>query len=280
MNERTMLLSVSIVTFQTPWDALESAIRSLLLALEYLETQWESDFAAEIAVVDNSNTPNLTANNLDSLSARLPDSVEKLTLIEGHGNVGYGAAHNLAMRHFSSKYCLFLNPDVELDPHALSAGLQHLRINKDLVALSPSATNATGDKQYLCKQYPSVLDFLLRGFAPRKIKNIFEGRMAAYEMRELPIDQAVSDIPIISGCCILARSSAVDMVGGFDDKYFLYFEDFDLSLRLASIGKLAYLPSMKIRHTGGNAARKGLRHILMFSRSAIRFFNTHGWLWH
>jgi GT2 family glycosyltransferase len=96
-------------------------------------------------------------------------------------------------------------------------------------------------------------------------------------MRDLPEQEPSTDIPIISGCFMLFRTAALRSVGGFDEHYFLYFEDFDLCLRVHAEGTLAYLPSMHIVHLGGNSARKGLRHIVMFARSGLRFYCTHGW---
>ena len=64
---------------------------------------------------------------------------------------------------------------------------------------------------------------------------------------------------------------------GFDKRYFLYFEDFALSVEMAKLGLIYYLPSMKIIHYGGNASRKGFRHILMFISSAVKFYNCYGW---
>jgi GT2 family glycosyltransferase len=79
---------------------------------------------------------------------------------------------------------------------------------------------------------------------------------------------------------MICRSKEVLNAGGFDPHYFLYFEDFDLSLRLKDQGKLVFHPGMKIIHGGGHAARKGISHIIHFVRSALRFFNTHGWKWY
>ena len=67
--------------------------------------------------------------------------------------------------------------------------------------------------------------------------------------------------------------------GGFDPRYFLYFEDFDWSVRLAKTGQLVYLPSFRIVHHGGGAARKGWRHIRWFVQSGTRFYRRHGWRW-
>jgi len=96
-------------------------------------------------------------------------------------------------------------------------------------------------------------------------------------MHDLPEDEASTDIPIVSGCFMLSRTDTLKEINGFDERYFLYFEDFDLSLRMGKLGKLAYLPTMKIIHAGGHAARKGFAHLGMFARSGIRFFNSHGW---
>ena len=147
-----------------------------------------------------------------------------------------------------------------------------------LALVSPAAVNS-GERQYLCKRYPSVLILLLRGFIPAALRAPFARKLAAYEMRDLPQDRPSTNIPITSGCCMLCRGHPLREIGGFDERFFLYFEDFDLSLRLGRLGKLVHVPAMRINHDGGNAAGKGLRHIGMFVRSALRFFNQHGWKW-
>jgi hypothetical protein len=84
---------------------------------------------------------------------------------------------------------------------------------------------------------------------------------------------------MMSGCFMLARRKAVDATGGFDPGYFLYFEDFDWSVRLNRLTGSAYVPAVKIVHHGGGAARKGWRHVALFARSALRFYRKHGWKW-
>ena len=78
---------------------------------------------------------------------------------------------------------------------------------------------------------------------------------------------------------MLLRGAAMRAVGGFDEDYFLYFEDYDLSLRLAREGRLLFDPAVRIVHHGGYAAQKGLHHIRLFVRSGVRFFRRHGWRW-
>jgi hypothetical protein len=78
---------------------------------------------------------------------------------------------------------------------------------------------------------------------------------------------------------MFCRRAPIAEIGGFSESFFLYFEDFDLSLRAAACGELAWVPAVRITHHGGKAARKGWRHVGLFARSAITFFNRHGWKW-
>ena len=84
---------------------------------------------------------------------------------------------------------------------------------------------------------------------------------------------------LASGCCVWVRRALFDRVGGFDERYFLYFEDYDLSLKLTQLGEVAEHSQIRIVHHGGDAARKGVRHIRWFTAGAIRFFNRWGWKW-
>ena len=148
--------------------------------------------------------------------------------------------------------------------------------------VAPFAAGPDGAPQFLCKRYPDVLTLKLRAAAPRFLKRWFAGRLARYELRDIvgaAAERAASGVPLASGCCMLLRREVVERTRGFDPAYFVYFEDYDLSLRLAANGasRIDYLPSMRIVHFGGNAAKKSLKHIRLFAAGAVRFFNRHGW---
>ena len=147
----------------------------------------------------------------------------------------------------------------------------------DCVLLAPVGSGADGTSLYLAKAFPSVWALALRAFAPLWLRRRSRA-VARYELRDQP-SEIVRPVPLVSGCCMWVRRAVYDEVGGFDDSYFLYFEDFDLSLRLKAQGDLAYVSDMKIEHYGGNAARKGPKHIRMFLASSYKFFRTHGWKW-
>jgi GT2 family glycosyltransferase len=76
---------------------------------------------------------------------------------------------------------------------------------------------------------------------------------------------------------MFCRAAALREAGGFDPAFFLYFEDFSLSLELRKLGRLMYVPACRITHYGGQAGRKGLRHVLLFARSAFTFYRQYGW---
>jgi GT2 family glycosyltransferase len=203
-------------------------------------------------------------------------------LISGHGNIGFGAGHNLAFSQTSTTdFHLILNPDVILNPNSIQEAIAFMSAHQDVGLIAPYIIGPDGLQQFLCKRYPSVFDLILRGFAPPVVRQLFHKRLEIYEMRDVcHQDQPVLDIPLISGCFMFFRHNLLKKVGGVANKYFMYFEDYDLSLRLGKISRLAYVPSMRIQHFGGNTANKGWRHIIMFCRSAITFFQEHGWkLW-
>jgi len=269
-------LSISIVVFRSEPQIVRATVTSLLSAIATARQQ-ECLSSASIDLIHNGEETQRFTQLAQSLAELALVAHVQLRVIEGHGNVGYGRGHNLSIVQADSDYHLILNPDVILSPQCLVQGLTFLKDAPSVAAISPAIEDGEGHKQYACKRYPTVLDFLLRGFAPASVKGWFRKRLAWYEMQDLPETSPSLNVPIISGCFMLFRTPVLHKVGGFDERYFLYFEDFDLSLRVHALGLLAYLPDMHIVHLGGNSARKGLRHIGLFARSGLRFYRTHGW---
>lgn len=208
--------------------------------------------------------------------AEVPSAVRLLCCGKGE-NIGFGAGHNLTIDTNDSDFHLVLNPDVELAPDSLDAALEFMSAHPDCGLIAPSVVNAAGKPEYLCKRYPGVFDLLLRGFAPAWLRSVFDRRLARYEMRDVVTDAVIWQPPLVSGCYMLLRSSVLAQLKGFDPNYFLYFEDFDLSLRAGKVTRIAYVPAVRVIHHGGYAARKGWSHIVLFVRSAFKFFNNHGW---
>ena len=275
-------LQVSIVTYRPHMRLLDRCLRRLLLAIEAARADGSVRTVA-IALVDHSANRVVAGSVIRLAQARFKDVRVQLAFLHGHANIGYGAAHNLVLHGSGADYHLVLNPDVELAPDAIAVGVRWLATHPDVGAIAPEVTSGDGEKQeYLCRRFPTVLDLLLRGFAPTFVQRLFRTRLDHYQMRDVigaAPEREVIDIPAMSGACMLVRRSAVDATGGFDPGFFLYFEDYDWTMRLNRVARTAYVPSMRVRHHGGGAARKGVRHIVLFVKSGIRFYRKHGWRW-
>lgn len=282
-------VSVSIVVYRPDMALLDRTLDTLAAASAVLRAS-APGWRTRVVIVDNDDTSDTSdighADGRPDLSprmARLREADIEMQLIAGHGNVGYGRGHNLAIDGIhadASRYHLILNPDVELEEQALVRALEFMEQHPEVGLLSPWIGDEKGHRQYLCRRYPTVFDLFIRGFMPQRIRRLFARRLARYEMRDVLNDtDIVREPPIVSGCFMLFRTDVLKKLGSFDPRYFLYFEDYDLSLRTHDVAEVAYVPAVRVMHYGGGAGRKGAAHIRMFVASAFRFFSRFGWKW-
>jgi GT2 family glycosyltransferase len=275
-------LTVSIVTYRPDLVLLDRTLRTLAVSLVAAREQ-ELMRAANVVLIDNTGTRASAAAVVRLARDIFRDADVTMNYLHGHANIGYGAAHNLVMHGGNTHYHLVLNPDVELAPDALPIAFRFLGEHAEIGALAPASRRVDGTREYVCKRYPTVFDLALRGFAPHALRQLFRKRLDHYEMRDLvdrvAADETISPIPAMSGSFMFVRRKAIEATGGFDPRFFLYFEDFDWSVRLNRVTRTVYVPAVKIVHHGGGAAKKAPRHIGYFVRSAARFFNKHGWKW-
>ena len=258
-------LSVSIVVYELDKPVLDRCLQSLQYSLAYAVLEknlsgWSLD------IVDN-------GKNDESLDAY---ESKNIRIIKNQHNVGYGAAHNQTILQSTSEFHLILNPDVTMDLDYVSNSMGLLTNNADVVLAGPRGVTSDGTEAYLCKRYPSLLVLFIRGLQQEWIYSFFRQKLAQYEYHDLPYSET-SDVELLSGCCMFARTQALKEVGGFDTHFFIYFEDFDLSLRMREVGRVVFLPTSNIIHFGGNSAAKGLHHVRLFVQSATKFFQKHGW---
>ena len=270
-------LSVSMVTYDPDLSILAAALRTLAASLAHAGSLGSLG-AAQVTLVDNGPGDAWAPALRDVIRREIPAPTEARVL-SGQGNVGYGRANNLVLLASRAEFHLVINPDVALEAGAIHEALSFMAANPRVVILAPDARDEAGEPLYLCKRYPSVVDLAVRGFAPSPVKRWFRASLERYEMRDLPRDRPSTAVPLLSGSFMFCRRAPVAEIGGFSDEFFLYFEDFDLSLRAARRGELAWVPSVRITHWGGHAARKGWRHWRLFVASAVKFFNRHGWKW-
>ena len=269
-------LSIGVVCYNSPLNQLQSLISSLENSIKYLRRHNQLP-VIPVFIIDNSNESNLISELCFRENQRLEPLKVELHIIAGHGNIGYGRANNLILQIIDSDFHLILNPDITLEEDALFLAVARMIETEEIKALGPNATDSFGNKQYLCKSYPSVFILLIRGLGLAIFEKFFSDRLSFYENRDLPEDRPTVKKMLLSGCFLLIETRTFKVINGFDERYFLYFEDFDLSIRIGQHGKLIYDPEVRITHSGGNTSSKGLWHVLMFFISGVKFFNTHGW---
>jgi GT2 family glycosyltransferase len=271
-------LSVSIVLHNSSLELLQRTLQSLHRSAEVAQ-QAGCVGKVSVDVVDNSADQAYQRQIVGALAAGPQNEFFQVDYSAQPLNRGFGQGHNSVIESLDSDFHLVLNPDAELADDTLRIGLSCMEGDDSIALLSPRVLGGAGDQEFLCKRYPSVLALLLRGFAPDFVRRWFRKRLDRYEMRDVCSGDRQADVVLASGCFMLVRTAALRAVGGFSDHYFLYFEDFDLSIRLGGQGRLVFNPAMRIVHHGGYAASKGMRHVKYFIQSGITFFNDHGWRW-
>lgn len=260
----------------SPRDALQRTLESLTTAVSLALTAGQLA-SVKLALIDNSQSVS-EATALQQLLEMPELAGLSPHLIQAPDNRGYGAANNLSILHAASDFHLILNPDVVLDEGAISAALAAMHAHPACVLLTPRAVDRSGAVQHVAKDKPGAITLLARALplSPR-LKDLLGNRQ--YELRDMLVNAPTTGRFLAGGCFMFCRTHALQRAGGFDEGYFMYFEDFDLSARLTRAGDVLYCPAVCIVHGGGGAAGKGFRHILWFSRSAGRFFRQHGWRW-
>jgi len=188
-------------------------------------------------------------------------------------NVGYGAGHNIALRKIlkNSEFHFVINPDVYFDPADLEKMIFRCRQNENIGLLMPKVLYPDGSLQYLCKKLPSPVDLILRRLNILNSYNNFN-----YELRFANYDQEMN-IPNLSGCFMLLRVSALTKIGLFDERYFMYAEDMDLTRRIHSEYVTLYYPFVSIVHLYNKESYRNIKLLLIHINSLIKYFFKWGW---
>lgn len=219
-----------------------------------------------VYVVDNASLPEIR-----SVCGEFPE-VEYLP----SRNVGYGACHNIALRRSLSseaRYHLVLNTDVDFNPADLQLLTQYMDRNPEAGCVAPRLVCADGAPQYAARLLPTPLDLFIRRFFPG---GIMKGRRRRYELRMLDGD-GVYSAPFLFGSFMLLRTEALRRHGIFDERFFLYMEDVDLTRRLHRHWRTESVPFMTVRHEHRAESYRSLRMLALHCVSAVRYFTKWGW---
>ncbi|MCX8179207.1 MAG: glycosyltransferase family 2 protein [Candidatus Aenigmarchaeota archaeon] len=191
-------------------------------------------------------------------------------------NIGFGRAHNIAIRKVikKSKYHLVLNPDVFFKDDVLYELKNYMDKNKNVKAVTPKILYPDGKTQFVCKLLPTPVDLILRRFIP--IKSYLEMRNHIYELRFTSYKKEMK-IPVISGCFMFLRNDVLEKTKGFDERFFLYLEDVDLCRRILKFGDIVFYPKVSVFHRFEKGSYKKFKLLIIHIISAIKYFNKWGW---
>ena len=247
-------INVSIVAYRTPFDEIEACINRLR----------QSGHIGDIYIIDNSPDFDNTLASLDTV------------YIHNGKNAGYGTAHNVAIRRSlenGAKYHLVMNSDITFDSNIFDTIVPFLDNHTDIAALMPKAVYPTGEIQRLCRLLPSPADLLCRRTLP---KLLTRKRIYRYEMQRFSYDNIIN-VPFISGCFMMLRCDALRAVGLFDERYFMYMEDVDLSRRLHRQWRTVFFPQTTIIHMYRRSSSISKRMLIIHFINMCRYFNKWGW---
>ena len=223
-------IAVCIINYNTR-DLLRECLHSV-----------RSENADELVVVDSASTD----GSVEMLAVEFPS----IPVIVLEKNVGFGAASNRGIEHCHSEHILLLNADTRMKPGALQSLNNYLAIHEQAAIVGPRILNPDGTLQTSCFHYPTPFHIFLYASGLYQLipqLPILKKRTLQKMSRQSPLP-----VPWILGAALTFRRDQIQLLGGFDERFFMYFEEVDLCYRLSSEGRqIHFLPEAEIIHVGG-----------------------------
>lgn len=251
------MVSVSIVTYNTDNGELESCLNSL-----------SSPLIDIVYIIDNSN---------NEKTQKFCSAYSFVKYIGGE-NVGYGAGHNKALREILKtdiKYHLVLNSDVYFKPDVIDDIVSYMDANEQVGQLQPRMIYPDGRLQYSCRLLPNPLNLFGRRFLPDFLMRKMDERYTlAFDDHRKSFN-----VPYHQGSFMFFRVDALREIGLFDERYFMYPEDIDITRRMHREYLTIYYPDVTIVHAHRQASYKNSRMLKIHIKNMIKYFNKWGWFW-
>ena len=221
----------------------------------------------EIIVVDNASTD----GSPDMVAKEFPE----VTLIRSGENLGFARANNLGIRRASSALLALINSDVIVHPGCFERLTRHLESHSEVGLAGPRITGGDGRVQLTCRRLPTVWNLTCCVLALDRVLSrwpLFSG----FEMRHWDYTRQ-GEVEVVSGCFWLARRTAVEQVGGLDERFFFYAEDVDWCKRLRDAGwKIMFIPQATATHFGGGSSSNApLRYSIEMLRANLIYWKKH-----
>ena len=235
-------ISVVMVSYRTG-PVLYAAIEAVLARSR------EQAGVVELILIDNGNPPDVVSE-----LRRRTEMEPRLTIVSGHGNVGFARGCNIGARRARGRYLLLLNPDCCLAPGAIPALLAEAEAlgNNWMLGcrvVGPDGRDQRGSRRALLTPYTALVEaFRLDRLAPWLL------RRHRLNHHDRPLPRGTGRVPAVSGACMMLPATTFHVVGGMDEGYFLHVDDLDLCLRLHRAGIPVYfVPHVEAVHHAGSS---------------------------
>ena len=263
------MVNISIVLYRPSWEQQVLPLVEELLRVKNLR---------KIYLLDNTEPEQRkaeTAQQKETLAAQF--GTTKLRYMAMEENLGYGRAHNIALResaYYKTDFHLVMNSDIRVKAEDIDAMHDWMLEHPQVGQLMPKVLNPDGSQQYLAKRLPAPIDVFGRRFLPAAL---MARRSKRYEMRDQDLTKPVN-APYLSGCFMFLRTKAAVEAGLFDERYFMYPEDIDLTRTIHRNYLTLYHPAWAIVHDHARASYKNKHMLRIHIRNMCRYFNKYGWL--
>lgn len=254
------MFSISIVLYKNKAKEIINLINSIF--------KYNNQLITELFLIDNSPGDELKS---------LKEIDNRISYFFNNANLGYGKGHNIALKNAINndyKYHLVLNPDIIFQKEIINELLNYMDHNNNVGQIMPKILYPDGNIQYLCKLIPTPIDLLIRLLMPNKF---FEKRRKKFELRFTNYDK-IMEVPYLSGCFMLLRIKAVKEVGFFDERFFMYPEDIDLTRRINKKYKTIFYPKVAVQHEHAKESFRSPKLLLKHIYNLILYFNKWGWV--
>ena len=258
------MLNISIVLYHPKWEQEVMPLVEELLRVKKLR---------KIYLMDNSEKEWLK-EHVDLQKA--PPPSKKLRYMAMPENLGYGRAHNIALResaYYKTEFHLVMNSDIQVKAEDIDAMCSFMESHPEVGQLMPKVLNTDGTQQYLAKRLPSPIDVFGRRFLPAWMN---ARRNKRYELRDLDLTRPIN-APYLSGCFMLLRTEAAVEAGLFDERYFMYPEDIDLTRTIHRHWLTLYYPQWSIVHAHARDSYNNKHMLRIHIQNMCRYFNKWGW---
>ncbi|MEA4854543.1 MAG: glycosyltransferase family 2 protein [Christensenella sp.] len=246
-------VTVSIVNYRD-YQCAREAVKSLLA--------YTHGVRIKIYLIDNASG--------DGSAQKLADEFSALSVVFSDRNLGFGAGHNLILDRLDSEFHAVINPDITLHSDILTELTEFMRAIPDIGVCTPAIRYANGDPQDLPKRNPK-LKYLIANRAPGRR---WESLRRHYRMLDEDLSEA-TDIEFASGCFLFIRTALLKEIGGFDPRYFMYFEDADLTRTARQFMRAVFFPFDYVIHDYKRASAHKARFLMIHIASMFKYF----WKW-